>query len=759
MTRVRFHRRRDDGSSPALDSGYELARRLRVLGRVLAVVAAGLWFVVLVAPGASAAPTPHPAGMTNSASNGACPVNSTCETIPASCPTGTTCPEVIVTPATALGPNQWVFITAENFPPGDPIYIYYCSSQYTLAQQDPICMLQATPELLNPEVVLTASSEGTASISFATQEDANDGNTPLNGKIPGTQTVGTFYCDDFADPCSIDVTDPYLDSDGKLNFMLNPNNAVAVPVSFAKSSSGCASATFVSTSSEFGIDQIFPTASQYDCTGKTPAIGIDVAIDSLAAVTGLVGGADQLAFIDDPNSPDVQAQLALLKASDGKPGYSLIPVGLSAQVIAFKSLIADSANGRIFPDNTFSLTPTMVAGLITNYYSFENGADVANCGPAYGGDCPLIAALNSISGFRAPGEYGAFVRSDPSSSTSDVFNWICSAPNVPVYLGTYKVVDPNIASKVLLAGLAAGGVNDKTCPTTDSFPPLLNTFEWTATNDPNQQELKLSGFVAPPNATNTAVAGFAPMNSSEANYYGLLPAALQNAAGRFVLPTATSLDAALSGATVNKNGTLSANFDDKNPAAYPLPEIWYAVVPTANQTAANAVAIKTLLDDVLNITGGSQTADLPPGFVPLPASMYTASLAAVAKDVQGPPPTTTTTTTTTTTSPTTTTTGPTTTTSTSTTTTTSTSTTTTTTLASVPTTTSPKVTPTTTPKVTPTTSPRITPTTVAFQSTSFSVLGHGDAWLVPAFVSFVAGALFVGPGLLLKTRRRPRGAH
>jgi len=673
-------------------------------------------------------------------------VGSTCETIPANCPAGTTCPEVIVTPGTPLGPNQWVFVTAENFPPGDPIYIYYCSNQHTLAQQDPVCMLQATPELLNPQVVLTASPTGTASISFGTQQDANDGNPPLNGKIPGTQTVGTFFCDNFADPCSIDVSDPYLDSPGKLNFVLNPNNATAVPVTFAKSSSGCPSATFVNTGSEFGFDQIFPIASQFDCTGKTPAIGIDVSADSLAAVTGLVGGANQLAFIDDPNSPDVQAQLALLKGAHGKPGYSLIPIGLSAQVIAYKSLIAYNANGRIFPDNTFSLTPTMVAGLITNYYSFESGADVVNCGPAYGGDCPLLAALNAVNGFRAPGEYGGFVRSDASSSTSEVFNWICSAPNVPVYLGSYKVVDPNLAPQVLLEGLAAGGVNDKTCPNTDSFPPLINLFAWTATSDPNQQELKLSGFVPPPNAATTAVAGFAPMNSSEASYYGLLPAALQNAAGQFVLPTATSLDAAIAGATVNKNGTLSPNFNNANPASYPLPELWYAVVPTTDQTAVNAVALKTLLDDVLSITGGAQTTDLPPGFVPLPASLYASSLAAVAADVHGPPPTTTTTTTTSTT--TTTTTSP-----------TGGGTSTTTTVAGVPTTTSPTVTPTTAPKITPTTAPRITPTTVAFQSTAFSVLGHGNAWLVPAFVSIAAGALIFGPGLLFRTRRRPGGVH
>jgi len=710
---------------------------------VLAVVAAGLWFVVLVAPGASAQLKSHPAAVTHAAAS--CPAGSTCETIPTNCPAGTTCPEVIVTPST-VGPEQWAFVTAEDFPAGDPIYIYYCSNKFSLAKQDPVCMLQATPELLNPEVVLTASPTGSASISFGTQEDENDGNSPLTGKIPGTQTVGSFYCDDFGNPCSIDVSDPYLNNGGQLNFVLNPNNAVAVPITFAKSSSGCPKATFVTTQEEFGIDRLFPIASQFDCVGNAPAIGIPLASDSLAAVTGLVGGADQLAFIDDPNAPDVQAELALLKGSGGKPGYSLVPIALSAQVIGYKALMAASEGGRIYPDNTFELTPTMVAGLITNYYTSQENADIAPCGKRLG-DCSLLGAINSVNGFRLANEFGGYVRSDPSSSTSEIFQWICNAPNVPVKIGKHKVHDPNVASDVLVAGLKSGGVTEASCPTTDTFPPLIDLFAWAAVDNPNQQALKLSGLVPPPNGTSTAVAGFAPMNWSEASYYGLLPAALQNPAGEFVLPSTASLQAALTGATVNANGTLSPNFDDANPAAYPLPDLWYAVVPTTPQPAVTAAALRTLLDDMLTITGGSQTADLPPGFVPLPSAMYTASLAAVAKDVQVAPPVTTTTTTTTTAVA-----GGGTTTTTS-------ASVTTTTLVATPTTSSHGGTPTTSPKVTPSSAPKITATTVAFQSTSFSVFGHGEAWMLPSFVSVAAGALIFGPGLLFKTRRRPGGVH
>ena len=310
----------------------DLARHIRLVGRLLACVAAALWLVVMLAPGASAAPSRSgPSATTASAAAPACPKGAACQTIPAKCPTGTVCPEVIVSPATNLGSNQWVFVTAKHFPPGDPIYVYYCVDEHSLAyyanaQGGPLCMLQATAELLNPQVVLTASPSGTASISFATEENpSHDGNTAFDAKIPGSQTTGTFYCDDNPDPCSLDVTDPLLHSGGKVDLSLTPANATAVPVSFAKPTGGCPKASFVPTASEFGIEQLFPISAQFDCIGKAPAIAVNFAQDSLAAVTALAGGAYDMAFIDDPNAPDVQAALSHF-SSGSNPGYALVPV-------------------------------------------------------------------------------------------------------------------------------------------------------------------------------------------------------------------------------------------------------------------------------------------------------------------------------------------------------------------------------------------------------------------------------------------------
>ena len=127
--------RAGDGATISTARMSTASRGVRAAGSLLAVLAAGLWFVVLVAPGASAAPSAQgrQVAATPRTSGTSCPLGSTCATIPAKCPKGTRCPEVVLSPTGAGGPDQWVFISAENFPPGDPITVYYCSDKYTLA--------------------------------------------------------------------------------------------------------------------------------------------------------------------------------------------------------------------------------------------------------------------------------------------------------------------------------------------------------------------------------------------------------------------------------------------------------------------------------------------------------------------------------------------------------------------------------------------------------------------------------------------------
>jgi len=95
---------------------------------------------------------------------------------------------------------------------------------------------------------------------------------------------------------------------------------------------------------------------------------------------------------------------------------------------------------------------------------------------------------------------------------------------------------------------------------------------------------------------------------------------LVNAAGNAVAPTSTSILAAVSQMTTNADGiTQSPNFASKDPDAYPLAMVDYAMVPTCGLSAAKAAAISAFLTDVATKgqTPGYLPGQLAPGYVPL----------------------------------------------------------------------------------------------------------------------------------------------
>jgi hypothetical protein len=72
--------------------------------------------------------------------------------------------------------------------------------------------------------------------------------------------------------------------------------------------------------------------------------------------------------------------------------------------------------------------------------------------------------------------------------------------------------------------------------------------------------------------------------------------------------------------TVNPDGiTRSMNYTAKDPAAYPLTMIIYAIVPTSGISKVKAGAIATFLDDVATTgqTAGTAPGQLAPGYLPL----------------------------------------------------------------------------------------------------------------------------------------------
>jgi hypothetical protein len=577
----------------------------------------------------------------------ACPSDDTCANIPNGSSSGPG--TVQVGPTQNLGDNQWVYIDTFGFTPGDVLHINYCTDIAPLPTQ-PLCVTGQNPLLANEDYIVQTLTDGTQSLSYQVLEvDPSD--VPLSGEEPGNATVsGTFDCN-AGSLCSVNITDMGLNGEGSP--VQTDQNTAVIPVSFAASFSGCGSnAANVLTESEFGLEFVLSQAAQQSCSLPDPSIAFNTAADGLAADTAVAAGAAQVAFTDDPEAAQQQQVLS-------QGNLKLIPVALSANVVGFKA--QDAEDNSLFPLNGLDLTPTMVAGLLTGIYSDPQNTDAYACAKTdctnlgcsqdkvQGTNtktCSLFTELNYQEGFEPPQSYDAFVRSDDAGSNGLLFAWLCNAPVAPVTVDvpdtggstfTASLTEPESAAALLDVGFGPTGLPLKTCPVTDQYPPEAqgSPVEYQGFNDPNQQEIKINAFVQPGVGGSNPFAGFATMNWSEAHYYGMRIAAIQNAAGQFVLPTQASLDAAVADSKVNADGTLTPNYAATDPTAYPMTSVVYAAVCADPTSTSQATAETEMLTQLLTVTGSGSSTTLPEGFAPLTSGLTTQAQSDIAADIVG----------------------------------------------------------------------------------------------------------------------------
>ena len=308
-------------------------------------------------------------------------------------------------------------------------------------------------------------------------------------------------------------------------------------------------------------------------------------------------------------------------------------------------------------------------------YSLGNGGTVGTGPSDYFGDTGY-ALLNPWQfeyggGSVQEQNLGAMWPSTGSGATFESTSWMCSAPSTPYTVnlpwpgggsqsglldmtsGQQIVADVEqdpVAAPGNTDGLAPGVVYQRVqypaneCQALSTLPIDFNN-QQAQVND--QYEPSSSPLTAT-HAMKAAVSfygqsggfAFSAMDSSEADFFGLLPASLQNAAGAFVGPSTSSVTAALNDATTNPDGTVSPNYaDTADSAAYPMPMVTYALVSTNPQpTSAQAAELKDLLTNLVTYShnGGTSSQSLPAGYAPLPSNLYSQALSDISKDIVGP---------------------------------------------------------------------------------------------------------------------------
>jgi phosphate transport system substrate-binding protein len=100
-----------------------------------------------------------------------------------------------------------------------------------------------------------------------------------------------------------------------------------------------------------------------------------------------------------------------------------------------------------------------------------------------------------------------------------------------------------------------------------------------------------------------------------------------NQAGKAVLPTAEGVTQAMEATTVNNDGTVTLNFNPPGAAAYPISTTSYLIAPQTMDKAKGDI-LRTFLTYALT---GCQSRVAKLGYAPIPKSIETLGLAAVAK--------------------------------------------------------------------------------------------------------------------------------
>jgi len=354
-------------------------------------------------------------------------------------------------------------------------------------------------------------------------------------------------------------------------------------------------------------------------------------------------------FSDGTN--DVAFTTQPMPAGPTKHPYVYAPVAVAATSIGYW---VDNTNTGA-PYTNIKLDARLLVKMLTTSYAYTNDACPGGGGGGFGCDNavdrnpenlytdPEFEKLNPSVGQNASQPSGfeiPIVLSGNSDMTWVTTSWIASDPAASGFLaGQFDQWGMHVNTYYLGLKYPINGFlpMDPYFPVSTQYAPVypLSTLasDMALNQEPGTQDFKdpITGNYdsIPPQVPGDRDM-WSVLDTGNAERFLIPQASLENAAGKFVQPTDTAMAAAVKDMTKTSAGTLQMNYTKKDPAAYPLTMVIYAVVPTGGISKAKATAISRFLDFVANQgqQPGTGPGQLPVGYLPLPQSLRQQTLKA-----------------------------------------------------------------------------------------------------------------------------------
>jgi PBP superfamily domain len=426
---------------------------------------------------------------------------------------------------------------------------------------------------------------------------------------------------------------------GTANGFCSWQKRIVIPLYFAPTPSGCPlrTADFSAGGSPMLADAMYQWQTGL-CNGANSVdLTYNGALNESEARSYFQEGLLDVAFTTQP-----------LTGTTPHP-FTYAPIAVSAASVVFW---VDNANtGQ--PYTSIKLDPRLLTKMLTTSYAYTSDACPGAASTAFG--CDSAVDGNPVGLFEDP----EFLKLNPghwniggteyeipnvlsgnSDMTWTVTSWIASNKDASSFLaGQFDPWGMHVNTNYLGLKYPVNGFlpADPYLPVSSQYVPiypLSNLITDQALNIPSGNSDVRDPTTQTFDSLPAQIVGqrdlWGVVDQPDAVRFLFPTAALENAAGKYVLPTDQSMTAAVNDMTLGKNGVLTPNFTKEDPAAYPLTMVIYAVVPTGGISKAKASKIAQFLDFVAGQGQqvGNQPGELAPGYLPLPQSLREQTLKA-----------------------------------------------------------------------------------------------------------------------------------